>query len=681
MRGASWAQQLGTRRSGRRRPALAVAVALTGLALAGGARPEESTGPSNASGQTVGEDEWRVADEWVVTGTRLRDGVGDAPFQSSVLTGERLDLGISASVSDALRFVPGLHLVQEGAPGGRAQLALRGLDPNHVVVLVDGVRVNDPINSRGGSFDPSTLALVDLDRVEIVRGPLSSIYGADALAGVVQIVTRGVEPDDELRTRVRARGGRFHMGEVVGQASAGLGGVAGLSLGAGLNTSRDPHSDGGFDAASFHARLRVPLPSEIEFETFTRVHASSARAFPESSGGPELATLRAMEDRDVREISVGVSVARPFFSEAAHVRLLASRAARREDLDSPGVVPLDPDGFGVPASRAGDEYERWDVSLIGDGELPAFGGPVFSLGTRIVAGVEGVWEDGESDTSLALAPPDFIPFPFYDTRRTLSVFGEFEQPLGSALVISGSARFDSTPDEEDRVSPSIGLASEIPDTPFSVFGRYGEGFRRPSFYALHNPIVGNDSLEIERSRGWEAGFRYQGFERRLAIALGYFDIEVEDLHDFDAVEVEIVNRGRLVSRGVELELALQPQPAIELVAALSFNPTDFRSTRQAPLNRPRWRGFAELHARPLARWDFLVRVLAVGSSKASAAAIGGRTITLAGYERVDVRAAWTPIPGFDVFLEIENLTDDDYREAVGFESPGIAPRVGFALSR
>ena len=137
----------------------------------------------------------------------------------------------------------------------------------------------------------------------------------------------------------------------------------------------------------------------------------------------------------------------------------------------------------------------------------------------------------------------------------------------------------------------------------------------------------------------------------------------------------------MVSRGVELELAFRPQRAIELVGAVSFNDTDFKGTGQAPLNRPEWRGYAELHARPFAKWDFLLRVLAVGSSKASAAAIGGRTITLAGYERVDARAAWTPIPGFDVFLEIENLTDNDHREAVGFESPGIAPRVGVALYR
>ena len=176
----------------------------------------------------------------IVTGSRLPGEPFERPFPSTLITGESLDTSINPTLSDALRFVPGLNLVEDGSPGGRSQLSLRGLDPNHVVVLVDGVRLNDPTNSRGGSFDPTTLALVDIERVEIVRGPLSSIHGADALAGVIQIVTRGVEADAALRTRVRSRIGRYHLADVAAQASAGIGGLAGLSLGAAFDSSSFP---------------------------------------------------------------------------------------------------------------------------------------------------------------------------------------------------------------------------------------------------------------------------------------------------------------------------------------------------------------------------------------------------------------------------------------------------------
>lgn len=661
---------------------------LLGLLVAPGALAQVEASPASAREDAAARLFESADDEWVVSATRI-PSAEPKPYQASVIDAEALDVGISPSVADALRFVPGLHLVQEGAAGGRAALSLRGLDPNHVVVLVDGVRMNDPTNSRGGSFDPTTLALVDIERIEIVRGPLSSVHGADALGGVIQIVTKGVDADAPLATRVRARYGRYHTAEVAGQASAGVGGVAGLALGAALGTARDPHSDGGFDGASLHAKLRVPLPFEVDFEAFTRLHQSSARGFPESSGGPELAVLRALEDRDTREILFGASLARGFAADTAHLRLQASRTARREDLESPGIELLVP-GFPVPASRTGDEYARWDVSLVADAELPALGLPGFREGARVVGGVAGIWEEADSDTALQLfqvvgncrsvdPQTGFARCPYLANRRTASVFGELEQPIGPHVVVSGSVRFDATPDEEDRVSPALGVVSAIPGTRLRVFGRYGQGFRRPSFYALDNPLVGNASLRIERGRGFEAGVRYRSGEGRFGAQLGYFDLEVENLHDFDSGTFQIVNRGRLVSRGVEAQLDWRPVPLFELVTAASFNPTDFGGTSRAPQNRPRWRGFAELHVRPFSKWDFLLRALAVGPSKASSAATGGRVVTLAGYERIDLRATWTPLVGFDVYVEIENATNRTRREAVGFESPGIAPRIGVAL--
>jgi len=240
------------------------------------------------------------AEEMIVSATRTPQSRGSVPSFTTVLEGKDLDTSVSTSLVDALRFVPGLQITQDGGRGGRAALSLRGLDPNHVIVLIDGVRLNDPTNSRGGSVDATTLALVDIERVEIIPGSLSSVYGSDALAGVVNVITRAAKPDDDLQASLLARGGRFHTGSVVAQASVGLANVVGLTIGAGLDTFRDPNSDGGYDGASLKAKLNTTLPLQIDFEAFTRIHKSSSRAFPESSGGPELATLRGMEDRDVR---------------------------------------------------------------------------------------------------------------------------------------------------------------------------------------------------------------------------------------------------------------------------------------------------------------------------------------------------------------------------------------------
>ena len=152
------------------------------------------------------------AEEMIVSATRTPRSRGSVPNFTTVLEGKDLDTSVSTSLVDALRFVPGLQITQDGGRGGRAALSLRGLDPNHVVVLIDGVRLNDPTNSRGGSFDPTTLALVDIERVEIVRGSLSSVYGSDALAGVVNVITRDAEPDDDLQASLLVRGGLISGG-------------------------------------------------------------------------------------------------------------------------------------------------------------------------------------------------------------------------------------------------------------------------------------------------------------------------------------------------------------------------------------------------------------------------------------------------------------------------------------
>lgn len=651
--------------------AIGIAAALLASSWTAGAAGEPETAPDVFAS---------ADDELIVGGSRLPSTTGTRAFQASVLAGEALEVGQSASVADALRFVPALHLVQEGSPGGRAALSLRGLDPNHVVVLVDGVRVNDPTNTRGGSFDPSTLALVDLERIEVVRGPLSSVHGADALGGVIQVVTRGVEPDAPFHSRVRARAGRYHAGEVAGQASAGLAGVAGLSLGSALATSRDPHSDGGFDSASFQSKLRLPLFGDFALEAFGRLSESSARAFPESSGGPELALRRGLEDRDTREGSLGLALAGSVADGGARLRLSFGHASRRESTRSPGVAVLPGStGFDVPPSRSGDEYVRSDVALTAESDLPGLAGTPFAVGPRVLVGAAAAFENGEGDGALDFGG-GFVPSPYFERRETFSVFGELEQAFGDWATATTSLRFDSTPDEDDRVSPAVGLVVPLPGTPLSLFGRYGQGFRRPSFYALGNPLVGDPDLALERGRGFEGGLRLAGPGDRLSLSLGYFEIEVENLHDFDAETVQIVARDRLVSRGVEVELGFRPEPRFELVFAGSFNPTDFRGTNRSPLNRPRWRGFAELHYRPHPAWDLAARALAVGPSKAASAALPGRTITLAGYERLDLRATCTPWAGIDLFFEIENATNRTRREAVGFESPGIAPRVGVVFT-
>ncbi len=126
----------------------------------------------------------------VVTASHEPQPLGYAPGTFTVIAREEIERGHYTSVVDILRRVPGVHVEQPGSRGGRASIYTRGLDPNHTLILIDGVRMNDPNNNRGGSFDLSTLDPAGVERIEISRGPISAVHGSDAIAGVVNIITR-----------------------------------------------------------------------------------------------------------------------------------------------------------------------------------------------------------------------------------------------------------------------------------------------------------------------------------------------------------------------------------------------------------------------------------------------------------------------------------------------------------
>lgn len=154
---------------------------------------------------------------FVVTGTPRPRTAGTVASYTTVLEGDELRLRGLTGVAEALSEVPGLAIVQSGSYGSSTSAFLRGAESDHVKVLVDGVEMNQP----GGAFDFSGLSLADVERIEVVRGPASALYGSDAMAGVIQIITR------------RGRG-PFHA-----SLSSGGGSYGRFNLGAGLHGGTD----------------------------------------------------------------------------------------------------------------------------------------------------------------------------------------------------------------------------------------------------------------------------------------------------------------------------------------------------------------------------------------------------------------------------------------------------------
>jgi len=605
----------------------------------------------------------------VVTASREPQPAKFAPGTVSVIGREEIERGHYTSVVDVLRRVPGVHVEQPGSRGGRASIYTRGLDPNHTLVLIDGVRMNDPTNNRGGSFDLSTLDPAGIERIEISRGPLSAVHGSDAIAGVVNIITRTGRDAQEFL--FDGSGGRWGVYRNAA-AARGRVGIADLSLAGAWVDEGSPPDDQEYRGGNLKADLGLELPAGASLRGALRFADSKSESFPDASGGEEFAAIRQLEERDVRELSAHVEAAQSI-GRWVDYALGFDYRHRREDRNYPGIQSSFPEKIGTPRESGRDELDYYALSLRNTVR------PIEGL--SLTAGGDVYWEDGSSNGRLfASDPPYPLPAPSLPTSFELDrvvggPFAEFHWRSRWGLVLYSGVRADFSDESSSEVTPRVSAEYSIPVVDLAVKGSWGEGFKLPAFYSLANPVVGNPDLVAERSKGWDLALSRSFWRGRIDGRIAYFEIEVKDLIDFvPDPRPLLINRSKVVSRGFEFELQARLLDSLDLDGNLTYADTDIRPTSDDLLNRPRWQGALTLIWRPLDGVAIRAAALIVGSVKDWSVPTGNATLDPWG--RVDLSASWRVRKRIDLYLEIDNVLDASYEEAIGFRAPGIRPRAG-----
>ncbi|MFP6663141.1 MAG: TonB-dependent receptor [Deltaproteobacteria bacterium] len=595
----------------------------------------------------------------VVTGSRAPQPLELLPGSVEVISRKEIEASKYDGVVDVIRNLPGLHVQQAGTRGSLASIYMRGLDPNHTLILLDGVVLNDPTNARGGSFDLSTLDLLNLEQIEVVRGPVSAVHGSDALAGAIQIRTRGGKGEDEAM--VDLSGGRF--GYFRGMASArGERGPVDLAIAGSWVREGVPDELGGYDGGSVLAHAGVALPGEGELRGTLRYGDSHSAAYPVFSGGVEYALLQGeFEVRDVEELDIGLTWEQRVH-EKIEAALWATTTQRWEHLRSPGVPPEAP---GEPGTTT--RLERYSAS----GRVTADPG----AGLTLTLGGDVEWQVGSSRGALdfgGVVVPGLIDFDL--NRLTGAPFAEAHLESSFGLVVQAGLRVDIPDDYASEVSSRLSASWAIAETGLSWNGSWGEGFKLPSFYALGNPIVGNRDLVPERSRGWDLGVGWEFLDARANASLTYFDLDVENLIDFNSDTFLLENLAQVESNGVEAELRLEPIAGVAITAHATWNDVRDSETGTRLLNRPKWRGGLGLLWQVNHAVETRLQALFVGPLPAESVPTG--VVTLGAYQRVDLAISWQALPWLQVYITIDNLLDQRFQEEVGIPAPGIRPRAG-----
>lgn len=584
-----------------------------------------------------------------------------------VVDAEDLEHLAARDAADALRLVPGAWVLGNDASAALAGVSLRGGDANFSLVLIDGVPMADSTDQYGGAFPLGSVGAAEIERLEVVRGPLSSFYGSSSLAGAVQLITAA--PRDEAPFL----GWSAHAGDHDHLSSRLSWGRAGESSHGSINAAvREEQGRVGEDALeqqTLGARWGRTLGEASALRLTGRFSDWRADDYPDGSGGPVFGSGE-LRESDHRDLGLAATVDLGA-GEAWRHTLRSTFYEHTLDRTSPPIVPV------VPPIDESTEFDDLRVAWTG-AFAPAGGAPY-----DISLGVEGLAEEGRN-RSLLLLPPYFggpLAGDYLIERERAGAFAEWRWNRGGFVAELG-ARADFFEGEGEEVSPRVGLRYSPDGGAWSVRASAGEAFKLPSLYALATPraIGGNPNLEAETSAGADLGVEFRaraGSERGGSVrgGLTLFSNRFENLIDFDFDAFQIVNRSKVDAEGVEAFVVWNPSARVGLDVRVTSQDTEDLATGRTLRRRPDLYGGIGLRVDLSESVRLGVEARHAGDYLDEQIPARFRT-SVAARDLVGLSLAWQAAERWRISLRADNAFDESYETQVGFPGPERSLRIG-----
>ena len=627
----------------------------------------------------------------VITANRSAKPAAQVGQSVTVLTTADLRHDQETSVSDILDRTPGVSVIRNGGPGEPTSVSIRGADSDQTLVLIDGVKVNDPTDA-GTGFDFSSLFAGDISRIEVLRGPQSTLYGSEAIGGVVNIITD--QARRPLEANFSAEGGSFGTGYVSGGVGGADGPLTWRLSGYGQGTKGVPCFDkafGGKRDCADHAtgatgRVTYAITPDLQLDE--RVYYATNKAdfdgFDTASGNfgddSEYGTTQQIVDY------TGVNLA--LFGGRLRNRLAYEYSAVDHDNTDPGQEQQQAE-FDNPVNT--------NTSFIAHGRsytLEYEGAFAITPDDEVVFGAQT-----QRSTLYALSPA--FP-PAADAHQTLnSGYAQFTvRPLQN-LTLTGGARIDEQSVVGGHATGQASAAWSLNGGATILRASFGQGFKAPSLYQLYSPF-GNQALAPEQANGWDAGIEQHLFGGRLDLQATYFGRITTNLIEFVSCFDPppggglcglprystltgsggyYANVSRAEAQGLELAATFKATDRLTLSANYTLDDDEDRSPGAPTLGKQlprRPKDTANLNA----AYDWPIKlhtevaVRYAGESYDDA----GHTRPLGGYALIDLRAAYPLQDHVEVYGRIENLTDRHYETIYQYGTLGRAVYAGVRLT-
>lgn len=628
-------------------------------------------------------------DTLVVTGTVQPIAPEKLGQTITVISGEQIENAGYIYVPDVLRTVSSVAVSQPGAPGALTQVRVRGAEANHTLVLIDGIDISSPDQ---GETDFSTLVASDIERIEILRGPQSGLYGSNALAGVVNLISRTDIDDTYFNASVEA--GSFETVEVEASAGTGNGEDDYVAFSASYITSEgydvspdqtangvpavgvggQPGDDEGNEIATINLRGGKRLNDAIRFTGIARYVTKDSETDGQAFGFPISGqTYDDASRTSHQQLTVGASAIIDPWDGAWETTLSASHVdeRRRSVLsDFPFLigppVPSPAALLQIPLFKSGSDSTRFRLGVV---STVRFGDEGFR---HFVTGFAEHEEETYTD-----------PFISRDEERTLGAVGlQYRNEIADQLYLSATVRHDANDDFQDIETYSLSAAWQIPGTGTRLHASYGTGVTAPTFIEQFGFIpatfIGNANLVPEESLGWDISVEQSFFEEKLLVDLTWFEAELENeiftafLPSFETTPQNSMSE----SDRAGWELTVSGNPLEDLSVFASYSQLDATEPAGIEIRRPKEQASLD------ANWDIFgspfqlnLGVSYVGENIDTDFATFLRT-PLDPYTTIRLGGSWQVTDQFELYARAENLTDEAYQEVIGYNAAPQAFYLG-----
>jgi vitamin B12 transporter len=622
---------------------LIVAVLIPQLALAQSVPVTGELKPETTKPAPAGE--VKTTDPVVVTATKVETPQSHLGAAVTIITDDEVRTYNYSGVEEALRNVPGVEIARSGSLGKTTSIRIRGANPEQVIVMVDGLRMSSPTQ---GLTELSELTLDGIDRIEIVRGPQSTLYGADAIGGVVNIITKkGQGPP---QASIWVEGGSY--GTIREQAN-----VQGSYRGFNYNLSGSRYDTRGrfdnddSDLTSFNGRIGYDFPWKGELSIMGR-YLKLNNDLPIGSTNPRTVFDPNSQSQSETYLYT-VTYKQPLFPWWD----LSLRYSQW--WNNTGFQNQPPPGTGFTNSQI--DTRRQEAEFVSS----------FHVGSwnTLTVGYENRAEQARNRGSFGAA------------IETHSGFVQDEIRLFDRLFVTGGVRYEDNSAFGSELTPRVAAAFLIPETGTKLRATWGKGFRAPTLNELFFPGFGNPDLQPEFSESYDAGFDQKLWQNRIRFGSTFFHNRFSNLILFVSVPGTFLlrpeNVASAVTEGVETYLEVEPLDWLLLWVNHTYLKTEDLRTHR-PLRRfadNRWN--TGVSVTPIERLNLFLQAHVV--SKQFESATLGRN---PGYHRIDVGGTLRLLgrtgrmDRLELTARIDNVTDERYTETFGFPAPGLNALVG-----